>query len=150
MINVKDMMTPNPISLSKFNTLSDARKLMEERRFRHVPITDEHRQLLGLVTQRNVLDNAVSKQNMLDDNEREKIESGILLADIMTTELTTVTPDINISQAAHIVHQKKFGCLPVIDHDRKLIGIITDHDFVEITINLLEMMDQSEPLELEL
>ena len=92
--------------------------------------------LVGLVTQRNVLANAVSQQNNLNSDELVKIESSVLLADIMTTNITTITPDVKVSNAAHIIHQKKYGCLPVIDHDRKLIGIITDHDFVEITIKL--------------
>jgi CBS-domain-containing membrane protein len=65
----------------------------------------------------------------------------------MTREVTTISPNCSVRQAAELIYQKKYGCLPVIDEQRKLKGIITDHDFVGITIQLLEIMETSEPIE---
>ncbi len=149
MITVKEMMTTNPITLSRHNNLSDARKLMEEKRFRHLPIVDNNNQLVGLVTQRNVLANSVSQRVMIDLEELNRIESGTLLTDIMTRELTTVTTDVKIGDAAQLIYKNKFGCLPVVDKNNQLIGIITDHDFVAITIQLLDVIEATEPLEME-
>ena len=149
MISVQEMMTKNPISLSRHNNLSDARKLMEEKRFRHIPIVDNDNQLVGLVTQRNVLANSVSQREIIDLEELNRIESATLLSDIMTRELTTVTPELKIGGAAQLIFQKKFGCLPVVDQNNCLLGIITDHDFVAITIQLLDVIEATEPLEIE-
>ena len=147
MITVAEIMTKNPATLSRFNSLSDARKLMAEKRFRHIPIIDENNMLIGLVTQRTVLEHGISSQNFIDSDELAKIEQGTLLADIMTTNLTTISEKLKIGDAATIVHKHKFGCLPVVNENNELVGIITDHDFVEMTIQLLDMMEQSEPLE---
>lgn len=147
MITVQDMMTANPVTLSRYDSLHDARQTMQKNRFRHIPIVDENKQLIGLVTQRNVFASGISMQDRLPQEELSKIETGTLLADIMSTELVTITPEVKIADAAHIIHKKKFGCLPVVDSNNQLIGIITDHDFVAITIQLLDMMDASEPLE---
>ena len=57
----------------------------------------------------------------------------------MTTELTTVTAGNSIIDAAKLIYKTKFGCLPVVDENYRLVGIITDHDFVAITIQLLEV-----------
>jgi len=149
MITVQEMMTANPVTLTRSHSLRDARMLMEEKKFRHIPIVDDEKKLIGLVTQRNVLANSVSQQTPLEHEAISKIESSTSIADIMTTELTTVTADIKIASAAQLVHHKKYGCLPVIDKNKQLIGIITDHDFVAITIQLLEVIEASEPLELE-
>lgn len=147
MINVQDMMSPDPIVLSPNDSLYDARVLMQEKSFRHVPIVDAEGSLVGLVSQRNVLESGVSSQVHIDKDELARIETGTLLSDIMTTNLTTVNAQANISDAAQLIHKHKFGCLPVVDNNNKLTGIITDHDFVEITIQLLDMMDASEPLD---
>ncbi len=149
MITVQEMMTPNPITLLRYNSLADARKLMQEKKFRHIPVVDDNQKLIGLVSQRNVLANAVSSQDFINKEELTKIESGTFLADVMSTGLTTVKADMKISDAAHLLYKKKYGCLPVVDDDNCLIGIITDHDFVSITIQLMDMMDANEPLELD-
>jgi CBS domain-containing protein len=150
MITVEEIMTQNPVTLSRYNSLHDARKLMDEKRFRHIPIVDENKILIGLVTQRNILANGISSQSLIEADELAKIEQGTLLADIMTTDLTTISSKLKISDAAHIIHKHKFGCLPVTNSSDQLVGIITDHDFVEITIQLLDMMDASEPMEDEI
>ncbi|MCW8876639.1 MAG: CBS domain-containing protein [Kangiellaceae bacterium] len=147
MITVAEIMTKDPATLSRYNSLSDARKLMSEKRFRHIPIVDENDTLIGLVTQRTVLEHGITSQNFIDSEELAKIEQGTLLADIMTTNLTTISPNLKIGDAAALIHKHKFGCLPVVDGNNQLVGIITDHDFVEMTIQLLDMMEQSEPLD---
>jgi len=147
MITVRDMMSPKPITLSRLNSLYDARMLMAEKSFRHVPIVGDDGELIGLVTQRNVLASGVSSQAHIDKDELAKIETGTLLADIMTTDLVTITAGASISAAAQLIHKHKFGCLPVVDDKGHLVGIITDHDFVEITMQLLDMMDASEPFD---
>lgn len=146
MLTVAEFMTPDPVTLSRFNSLADARKVMSENRFRHIPIVEEDQRLVGLVSERNVLANGISSQDFIDNEELSKIESGTLLADIMTSELTTVTTNMKIADAAHLIHKKKYGCLPVVDAAYRLHGIITDHDFVAITIQLLDTMEQNEPL----
>jgi len=144
MITVEQVMTANPVSLSQYNSLHDARQLMNERRFRHIPIVDESNNLIGLISHSNVLANGVSSQDYANSDELAKIEQGTLLADIMTKNVTTITSSLSIVDAAQIIYRKKFGCLPVVDTDNKLVGIITDHDFVGFTLQLLDMMEQSE------
>ena len=147
MITVAEIMTSNPITLLRFNSLSDARSLMDEKSIRHIPIVDDEQKLIGLVTQRDILSRGISSQKYADKNELSKIESGILLADIMTTKLISITANLQITNAAQLIFNKKIGCLPVTNYKNKLVGIITDHDFVAITIQLLDIMEQGEPLD---
>ncbi|WP_444998263.1 CBS domain-containing protein [Aliikangiella sp. IMCC44359] len=149
MLTVEDVMTPKPITLSRYNSMADARKLMNEHGFRHLPVVDEQQQVIGLVSQRNILANSISSQSYIDAKELAKIEVGTLVADFMTTEITTITQNTCITDAALLIHKKKFGCLPVVNNQNELIGIITDHDFVAISVQLLDMMTQSEPPEPE-
>ena len=146
MISVQEMMTAKPFTLSQYDSLNDARKLMEEKRIRHIPIVDEEK-LVGLITERDILAQGISKQRSVSSEELTNIESGILLADIMTTHVISVHSNLAIANAAHLIYTKKIGCLPVINYKNKLLGIITDHDFVAITIQLLDVMAEEEPLD---
>ena len=55
MIKVEDMMTRNPHTLLRSNSLADAKHLMDEHDIRHIPVVDVDGALLGVVTQRDVL-----------------------------------------------------------------------------------------------
>lgn len=61
------------------------------------------------------------------------------------TGVATVDERASLRQAALFLEQHKIGCLPVVS-DGKLRGIITDTDFVGVAINLLEQLEEAEPL----
>ena len=55
----------------------------------------------------------------------------------MQTDVRTVAPDTLLREAAEILYRNKYGCLPVLDGDNKLVGIITEADFLRLAIALL-------------
>jgi len=65
---------------------------------------------------------------------------------IMITKLDTVNKGTDLRQAALFLQQHKHGCLPVVE-DNTLVGLVTDTDFVSVAINLLEMLEATEPVE---
>ncbi len=136
MIHVADLMTDKVFTLQRIDTLSDVRSLMNLARIRHIPIIDEQGTFLGLVTHRDLLSFAVSKLAELEDHEQTEIESAIMLGDIMRTDAATVAPDMMLQEAATILYKHKYGCLPVLEGD-KLVGIITESDFLRLAIALL-------------
>ena len=136
MIHVSDLMTDKVFTLQRIDTLHDVRSLMDLARIRHIPIIDEHGRFLGLVTHRDLLSYTVSKLAGLEDQTQSEIDSSIMLGDIMRTDVTTVSPDTLLQDAAAILYRHKYGCLPVIE-DGKLAGIITESDFLRLAIALL-------------
>ena len=103
----------------------------------------EKDQLVGLVTLTNVL--AATDSFLRDDQSRiHATEIGI--GDAMVTDVATVDVNASLRHAALFLERHKIGCLPVLDDD-KLVGIITDTDFVAVAINLLEQLEETEPVE---
>ena len=143
MITIKEFMTENPYTLCETDLVTDARQIMTEKNIRHIPVTDDDKHLLGLVTQRDVL--AATGPGLMQDSDKAShvADLNIKLADIMIRNVTVVAQDDSLRQAAVYMQSHKYGCLPVIA-DECLVGIITDSDFVAIAINLLEQADQSE------
>jgi CBS domain-containing protein len=64
----------------------------------------------------------------------------------MVTDVATVDRQASLRQAALFLEKHRIGCLPVMS-ESKLTGIITDTDFVGVAINLLEQIEETEPLD---
>ncbi|PMN71852.1 CBS domain-containing protein [Enterovibrio norvegicus] len=145
MLTVNEMMTPEPITLTSKHTIYDAKRLMESKRIRHIPIVSADNTLRGLVTQRDVLS---AQSSSLEKAIGELDPMHAPLECFTRKEICTVSSYGGLKEAALYMQQHKFGCLPVVD-DNRLVGIITDTDFVAIAINLLEIQEETEPMEEE-
>lgn len=146
MFTVNDMMTTHPHTLLRSNSLEDAKALMDEHGIRHIPIIDNGHALVGLVTQRDLLS---AQTSCLEKPTLEDISVlDIPLNSIMHENIMSVSPHGGLKSAALFMQKHKVGCLPVVDRG-KLVGIITDSDFVTIAINLLELQEEVDPIELD-
>ena len=136
MITVDELMTPDPYTLRETDSIEDAWKIMTEKHVRHIPIVDDDNHVLGLVTQRDVL--AASEPVSMRDASQasDSIHSQSRLSDIMIHDVKVIHVSNHLRQAALYMQSHKHGCLPVVS-DEKLVGIITDSDFVSIAINLI-------------
>ncbi len=137
MITIDEFMTPEPYTLRETDSIDDARKVMTEKHIRHIPVTDNDNHMLGLVTQRDVLA-ATEPVNVSHESD-----SDIRLSDIMIRNVSSIHKTGSLRQAAMYLQSHKYGCLPVVSDDR-LVGIITDTDFIAIAINLLEQVELCE------
>jgi len=136
MISINEIMNTELMTLKPDDSLWDAVDLMNEKKIRHIPIMVNDK-LQGLVTQRDVL-------KFMYKTEAE--QKNIRLSDIMVAQVISVDEDASIRQAALFLQKHKLGCLPVVSGE-KLVGIVTDTDFVAVAINLLEQAELNEPLE---
>ena len=123
---VKDLMTPDPLVVGPTDTVNEAAVLMETRRIRHVPIADADRRLLGLVSQRDLL--RVAWKLSTDGNPESWRAAPI--ASVMREEVDTVQPSDTAVDAARQILRSKRSCLPVVDADGVLVGILTEADYV--------------------
>ena len=141
MFSIDAIMSTNLITVAPSSTLAEARSLMHENRIHHLPVLDGDK-LVGLVTLTNVL--AATDSFFRDQNNRIHADS-IRVEDAMVTDVATVDINASLRHAALFLERHKIGCLPVLD-DGDLVGIITDTDFVAVAINLLEQLEESEPV----
>lgn len=141
MFSIEAIMSTNLITVPPSATLAEARALMQENRIHHIPVLDGN-QLTGLISLTNVL--AATDSFLRDDGSRIHADE-IGIADAMVTDVATVDVSASLRHAALFLEKHKIGCLPVMDGG-DLVGIITDTDFVAVAINLLEQIEESEPV----
>ncbi len=109
--------------------------IMDWKHIRHVPVEDGNGRFAGLLTSGILLKHYGSGSG--DDVKP------VLVRDIMIKEPITVSPDTKTVDAISIMHENKIGCLPVVDNNT-LAGIVTEHDFMNLSANLLkEISDAS-------
>lgn len=140
MLTVGDLMTTQLFTLLASDTLYTARQIMDMARVRHVPIVDGADNFVGLITQRDMLALAVSKLSDIDQQTQNELDAGVPLSEIMRTDTATVTPKTLLRDAAQTLLDHKYGCLPVLE-GRRLVGIITEADFLRLTISLMDALD---------
>ena len=143
MLTVAEIMIREPYTLTRNDSLLDARNLMAEHHIRHIPIVDSTGCLVGLVSQRDILAAADSSlfASRAEDNSKEVYVS---LSSVMSTPVRTAEPHDGLRGTAMRLQKNKLGCLPVVE-EGKLVGIITDSDFVSIAVNLMEQLEVAEP-----
>ena len=143
MITVAEMMTTGTQTLTKDDSLADVQAVMQKFSCHHVPIVTNGAQLDGLVSQRDVL--KITESSLVQHADRIDPEQ-LKIAEFMTSDVFTVQPETSLRKAAIYIRTQRYGCLPVVD-GKQLVGIITDSDFVNIAIDLLEQIEESEPVE---
>ena len=130
---VEEFMSTDLITVQEDDILDLAANLMNWRRIRHVPVEDKQGKLVGLITNRILL------RYFTEHRIAGVGNPPILVKDIMIKDPITVTPEENITQVMGIMEQHKVGCLPVLKKD-KLVGIITEADFLTISANLVKRL----------
>ena len=139
---VKDHMTKNPITISPDTTISKSLDLMAKNHFHRLPVTDESGKLIGLITEGLVSESTGRSQTSLDMFQLNYLLSRTKAKDIMITDVTTISPDVFLEEAAGEMLKAGISVLPVIDSDRKVIGIITEKDIFQAFIDLMGMNKQ--------
>ncbi len=133
---VKDVMTPDPICGHPEMPVTEIQALMKEHDIRHLPIVDEDKKLVGLVTQRTLMHAIPPDLGQFSPFVVNYVLAKLQAHNIMVRDVVTIDPDTTVEEAARVMADNKIGCLPVMQgHD--LVGIITDSDLFGIMLNLL-------------
>ena len=108
----------DPVTLNISSFVSDALSLMKENKIGGIPVIDENRTLIGIVTNRDL---------RFEKNLRRPI------SEVMTSEnIITTSENTSLSTAEQILQENKIEKLPVVDENNKLIGLITFRDIIKV------------------
>jgi CBS domain-containing protein len=134
---VRDLMTDPVVTLGLGDTLAQAETTMLRARVRHLPVTDGGERLLGLVTHGMLLASWVGHGDPLHERHSD-VARDVPIEMIMRREVITIPPDAPAAEAARIMEEKHVGCVPVVGDDGRMVGIVTESDFVRFARMYLE------------
>lgn len=144
---VRDRMTPRPITITADVAVDKALQLMHGENIRRLPVIDKHGKLVGIVSELDLLKVSPSPATTLSIYEIPYLLSKIKMEDVMTRDVTTVTEDTVLEEAARIMADNKIGGLPVMRGD-KLVGIITETDLFKVFLEMLGAREEAVRLSL--
>ena len=121
-MKVKDVIEPNIHFLYEEDTILHASKLMKEEKIRNLPIIDKNKKLVGLITLREII------ETIFHSPDQISVRSAMLKQE----QVTCVKLDDDLTHAIEIMMTNKFGCLPVIDNNGNLIGIISEANLLKV------------------
>ena len=132
-MQVREWMTPAPIGVPAGTSVFQARRLMRERRIRHLLVM-EGGQLNGILTDRDVRLNMPSPATGLSVGEINDCLMRLTVGEVMTRQVLTISAGRDVETAAATMLEHRVGALPVLDEGR-VIGILTATDLLRALVD---------------
>ena len=131
---VREIMMGSPVTLKPDETLDLANDVISLGRIRHIPIMEDGR-LVGLLSERDMMGAATTTIFGLKRKSKSALLKSVLIKDVMKKKVVTVKPDTPIKDAAHLMKEKKIGCVPVVN-EGSLVGLVTTTDILRYVENV--------------
>lgn len=128
---VEQYMTTDLVTVNEEELIDLVASIMVWRKIRHVLVEDNDHRLVGIVSQRSLLKYVVNNPN-------RDIHAPIPVKQVMTANPEFVTPETSTMDAMKLMREKGYSALPVV-RDDKLIGIVTETDFMKVAVGLLDL-----------
>ncbi|WP_053218884.1 acetoin utilization AcuB family protein [Virgibacillus senegalensis] len=141
---VEQIMKTEVITLAPESTISEALNILNEHPIRHIPIINKERQVIGIVSDRDVRDASPSIFQQVKTAE----ELNNQIQTIMSSPVVTVHPLDFVEEIAAIFYEQEFACVPVV-RENKLVGIVTEKDMLYTLIQLTGTNVQSSQIEVK-
>jgi CBS domain-containing protein len=126
------IMVRNVITVQLDDPTSTVDTLMKLHPIHHVPVLQD-KVLVGLISQRDLYRTMLS--TLYYDSEQEQhsfLDNFTEIAGIMTADPLTLTPQQTLGEALDLVLEYRIGCIPVVNEQHELLGILTDSDLLRL------------------
>ncbi len=133
---VRERMTQNPITVTPDLPVPEALRLMRDKKVRRFPVVDTHGKLVGIVSDKDLLQAGPSSATTLAIWEITELLGKLKVAEVMSRDLITVQDDTPLEEAARIMADGRIGGLLVLSGE-KLVGIVTETDLFKSLLELL-------------
>jgi CBS domain-containing protein len=127
-MQVKELMSTEITTVGRNDDLLSLEQTMASKKIRHFPVVED-RELVGIVTQRDVFKAAMSSAMGYGQKAQDAYLHKVLVKEIMVYPVITVTPTTTLQEATDLILERGIGCLPVVDKGT-LVGMVTKTDLL--------------------
>ncbi|MGI2259016.1 CBS domain-containing protein [Shewanella sp. GXUN23E] len=136
-IQIHEIMTCNPVCLHQNATVHDAHALMKQ--VKHLPIIDDNGRLVGVLSHKKIVSTVIHLLNSYGPGVLERKEKFIPVHQVMDPPITRKPEDL----AAEVIHfflENRLSCMPVVDEQMQVKGILTASDFLKLCHELMQQI----------
>jgi acetoin utilization protein AcuB len=128
---VKLHMNENPITVGPEVSISEAREILQSHHFRHLPVVNQEGEILGMITDRDIRSAYPSTVLKLSESQRELEKVHVTpVAAIMSTDVVSLGRYSTLDDALLLLDRERVGALPVLDEQRRVIGVFSIRDLL--------------------
>ena len=131
---VEEFMQTDLFTVQRDDVIEFVAEMMDWRKIRYMPVENAHGKLVGLITSRLLLRHMVRHHKLVHKTQ-------MLVKDVMIEKPVTIKPSATLIEALRAMRVHGIGCLPVVNDKDELIGIITEMDFLRISVRLIERIE---------
>ena len=146
-MRVKDFMSTNVVAVDEKTSIHDAKKIMEAHKIRRLPVMRKDK-LVGLVTERMLLEASPSSATSLTIHELHYLLAKMTVRDIMIKDPCTLSPDTPAEEGMKLGQEMGYGAFPVVE-DKRLVGVVTESDIVRIMTRVLGVREKGKRVDIE-
>jgi acetoin utilization protein AcuB len=125
--HVRDIMSEKIVTIRADDTLSTVEDIMTLGHVRHMPVVEGGR-LVGVVSERDLLRASLSNLSEFGTEQRRAFLYGVEIQRVMSQPPVVIDPGATVEMAASVLADRKIGCLPVVDPEGALLGMLTETD----------------------
>lgn len=133
-MTVSKNMTINPVTTTPDMGVFEAFELMKNEGVQRLPVLDNDGNLVGIISEKNITSAAADRKVSIV--EFALLLSKIKVGDVMTKEVITVSVDDPVELAARKMSDNDISILPVVDHNGKLVGVVSRSDLFRLLLEL--------------
>ncbi len=133
---VRDVMSREVVTLAEDQSLALVEEGIEKSHFRHLPVVNG-KKLVGLLTHRDMLRLSSSPLDAASKLREDRLLEFTYVKDVMKKDFPTVMEHTPLVEAAIRMRDEKTGCVPVVDDEGCLVGILTMTDLISLAIRFL-------------
>ncbi len=137
-ITAGEIMTRHVVSTPPHEPVRSVLAAMYERGIRHVPVVDDDGRVVGIVTDRDLREHIGPLTEWFADPEGRADALNDPVEVVMTPEPVTVGPETMLGDVVDLLVEEKFGGLPVVEDDGRLVGFIS---YVDVLRAVRELFD---------
>lgn len=133
---IRERMSSPVITIYPDASMQEALDLMRQEHVRRLPVVDKRGQMVGIITEADLDKASPSEATTLSVWEMRELISKVKVEKIMTRDVICIEEETPIEEAARIMADRKISGLPVITHDGKLTGLITETDLFKLFLEM--------------
>jgi acetoin utilization protein AcuB len=147
---VTEIMKKNVVTIFEYDDMSDAEEKFIHNKISHLIVVDHDNKFLGLVSQKYIYKTQSPRKIIKEEMDYDKniVIDGdtfyekdtlnkYILRTVMHKAPVVLTPDASIMEALMQIEKKMISCIPIVDKDRKVVGVLTDRDLVSLFSRLI-------------
>jgi acetoin utilization protein AcuB len=136
---VKDLMSWPVITVFDSTTVGEAIDILRSKNIRHLPVVDINSSLIGVVSETDLVKVFPNGKGL------SSFESNLLsrtpVSKVMRITPITISPSTIAEESALIMRKNRINCLPVIDNDQKLVGLLSKNDIIDAFVSSLGLKE---------